>query len=121
MRAGIQGFRQFARNFLQHLKASLIQWLTGSLGGLGLYIPSGFTLIEILKFVLSVMGLTWANVRAKLVRATNETVVKALETGFDIVKTLVTEGPAAAWQKIVETLTNLKQMAIDAVMDFVKS
>lgn len=121
VRAGIQGFRQFARNFLQHLKASLIQWLTGSLGGLGLYIPSGFTLIEILKFVLSVMGLTWANVRAKLVRATNETVVKALETGFDIVKTLVTEGPAAAWQKIVETLTNLKHMAIDAVMDFVKS
>lgn len=121
VRAGIQGFRQFARNFLTHLKAALIQWLTGSLGGLGIYIPSGFTLIEILKFVLSVMGLTWANVRAKLVRATNETVVRALETGFDIVRTLVTEGPAAAWQKIVETLTNLKQMAIDAVMDFVKS
>lgn len=121
VRAGIQGFRQFARNFLQHLKASLIGWLTGALGGAGIYIPSGFTLIEILKFVLSVMGLTWANVRAKLVKATNETVVKALETGFDIVKTLVTEGPAAAWQKIVETLTNLKQMAIDAVMDFVKS
>ncbi|NIJ18774.1 hypothetical protein FHS95_000443 [Sphingomonas naasensis] len=121
VRAGIQGFRQFARNFLAHLKAALIGWLTGSLGGLGIYIPSGFTLIEILKFVLSVMGLTWANVRAKLVAATNETVVKALETGFDIVKTLVTEGPAAAWQKIVETLTNLKQMAIDAVMDFVKS
>lgn len=121
VRAGIQGFRQFARNFLQHLKASLIQWLTGSLGGLGIYIPSGFTLIEILKFVLSVMGLTWANVRAKLVRATNETVVRALETGFDVVRTLVTEGPAAAWQKIVETLTNLKQMAIDAVMDFVKT
>lgn len=121
VRAGIQGFRQFASNFLTHLKAALIGWLTGSLGGLGIYIPSGFTLIEILKFVLSVMGLTWTNIRAKLVAATNETVVKALETGFDIVKTLVTEGPAAAWQKIVETLTNLKQMAIDAVMDFVKS
>jgi predicted XRE-type DNA-binding protein len=121
VRAGIQGFRQFAGNFLAHLKAALIGWLTGSLGGLGIYIPSGFTIIEILKFVLSVMGLTWVNIRAKLVAATNETVVKALETGFDIVKTLVTEGPAAAWQKIVETLTNLKQMAIDAVMDFVKS
>jgi hypothetical protein len=121
VRAGIMGFRQFASNFLTHLKAALIQWLTGSLGGLGVYIPQGFTLLEILKFVLSVMGLTWANIRAKLVAATNETVVKALETGFDIVMTLVTEGPAAAWQKIVETLTNLKQMAIDAIMDFVKS
>ncbi len=121
VRAGVQGFRQFATNFLTHLKASLIGWLTGAMAGAGIYIPSGFTLIEILKFVLSVMGLTWANIRAKLVKATSETVVKALETGFDIVKTLVTEGPAAAWQKIVETLTNLKQMAIDAVMDFVKS
>ena len=121
VRAGVQGFRQFATNFLTHLKASLIGWLTGAMAGAGIYIPSGFTLIEILKFVLSVMGLTWANIRAKLVKATNETTVKALETGFDIVKTLVTEGPAAAWQKIVETLTNLKQMAIDAVMDFVKS
>ncbi len=121
VRAAVQGFKQFASNFLAHLKASLIAWLTGSLGGTGVYIPQGFTLLEILKFVLSVMGLTWTNIRAKLVKATSETVVKVLETTFDIVKTLVTEGPAAAWQKIVETLTNLKDLAIDAVMDFVKS
>lgn len=118
--AGKQGFAQFAANFLTHLKASLIQWLTGSLAGAGVYIPSGFSFMEILKFVLSVMGLTWQNIRGKLVRATNEATVVALETGFDIVRTLVTEGPAAAWQKIMETLSNLKQMAIDAIMDFVK-
>ncbi len=121
VRAAIQGFRQFARNFLTHLKAALIGWLAGAMGGAGIYLPRGFGLLEIVKFVLSVMGLTWPNVRSKLVAATNETVVKALETGFDVVRTLVTEGPAAAWQKIVETLANLKQMAIDAVMDFVKS
>ena len=121
VRAAVQGFKQFASNFLTHLKNSLIQWLTGAMGGMGVYIPQGFTLLEILKFVLSVMGLTWTNIRAKLVKATSETTVKVLETTFDIVKTLVTEGPAAAWEKIVETLTNLKEMAIEAVMDFVKS
>lgn len=119
--AGKAGFSQFAGNFLTHLKASLIGWLTGAMGGAGIYIPQGLNFREILKFALSVMGLTWANIRAKLVAATNETTVNALETGFDIVKTLVTEGPAAAWQQIMETLSNLKQMAIDAVMDFVKS
>ncbi|WP_213982366.1 DUF4157 domain-containing protein, partial [Sphingomonas sp. dw_22] len=119
--AGKAGFQQFAANFLTHLKASLIGWLTGALGGAGVYIPQGFSFMEILKFVLSVMGLTWANIRGKLVRVTNETTVKALETGFDIVVTLVRDGPAAAWQQILETLSNLKQMAIDAVMDFVKS
>ncbi len=121
VRAAVQGFRGFASRFLTHLQASLIGWLTGALGGAGLYLPKSLAPMELVKFVLSVLGLTWANIRGKLVAATSETVVTALETGFDIVRTLVTEGPAAAWQKIVETLTNLKQMAIDAIMDFVKS
>ena len=121
VRAAMLGFRQFATNFLKHLQASLVGWLTGAMAGANIYIPQGLNLREILKFVLSILGLTWANIRAKLVRATNETTVVALETGFDIVRTLVTEGPAAAWQKILEVIGNLKQMAIDAIMDFVKS
>lgn len=121
VKAAMQGFRQFASNFLKHLQASLVGWLTGAMAGANIYIPQGLSLREILKFVLSILGLTWANIRAKLVRATNETTVVALETGFDIVRTLVTEGPAAAWQKIIEVIGNLKQMAIDAIMDFVKS
>jgi len=121
VRAAMQGFRQFASNFLTHLRASLVGWLTGAMGGANIYIPQGFNLREILKFVLSVLGLTWANIRGKLVRATSESVVVALETGFDIVRTLVTEGPAAAWQKIVETLSNLRDMVIEQVMQFVRS
>lgn len=121
VRAAMQGFRQFAANFLTHLQASLVGWLTGAMAGANIYIPQGLNLREILKFVLSILGLTWQNIRGKLVRATNETTVVALETGFDIVRTLVTEGPAAAWQKILEVIGNLKQMAIDAIMDFVKS
>ncbi len=118
--AGKLGFRNFASNFLTHLRASLVGWLTGAMSGAAIYIPQGFSLREILKFALSVLGLTWANIRTKLVAATNETVVRALETGFDIVVTLVREGPAAAWQKILETLGNLRDMVIEQVMTFVK-
>ncbi len=121
VRAGIQGFRQFANNFLSHLQASLVGWLTGAMAGANIYIPRGFNLLEILKFVLSILGLTWQNIRTKLVRATNETTVVALETSFEIVRRLVTEGPAAAWETIVETLGNLRQMAIDAIMEFVRN
>jgi hypothetical protein len=115
------GFRQFASRFIGHLRASLIGWLTGAMGGAGIYIPQGFNLREILKFALSVMGLTWANIRGKLVRATNETVVRALETGFDVIRTLITEGPAAAWEQIVQSLTNLREMVVEQVMEFVRS
>lgn len=111
------GFQNFAGNFVTHLKAGLIDWLTGSLTGV--YIPRSFSLGEIVKFVFSVLGLTWSNVRQKLVKATSETVVAAMETGFDIVKTLVTQGPAAAWDKIKEHLTNLKDQVIQGIIDLV--
>ncbi len=120
VRAGILGLRQFATNFLRHLRASLIGWLTGAMSGANIYIPQAFNLREIVKFILSVLGLTWQNIRAKLVRAIGETAVAALETTFDIVRTLVTEGPAAAWEKIVEQLTNLREMVMEQIMTFVR-
>jgi hypothetical protein len=121
VRAGIQGFRQFAGNFLNHLRASLIGWLTGTMSGAGIYIPQAFNLREIIKFVLSVLGLTWQNLRQKLVRAVGETAVAALETGFDIVVTLVTQGPAAAWEKIQEAISNLRDMVMGQIMTFVRN
>jgi hypothetical protein len=111
------GFQQFADNFGQHLKTSIIEWLTGSLPGV--YIPQKLELGEIVKFVFSVLGLTWQNIRQKLVKVVGETAVKAMEMGFDIVVTLVTEGPAAAWEKIKDQLANLKDMVIGGIVDFI--
>jgi Domain of unknown function (DUF4157) len=117
VKAGKQGFLQFADHIGAHLKASFIEWLTGSLDGV--YIPKSFDFKEIAKFVLSVLGLTWENIRKILVKIAGETAVKAMELGFDLVKTLVTEGPAAAWEKIKEQLGNLKDMVMQGIMDFI--
>ena len=117
VKAAKLGFINFGGNFLTHLKAGLIDWLTGSLPGI--YIPKAFSLGEIAKFAFSVLGLSWANIRQKLVKATSEPVVKAMETGFDIVVTLVRDGPAAAWEQIKEQLANLKDMVIGGITDFV--
>ena len=113
------GIGMFVDNFVPNLKKALVGWLTGALAGANLHIPQAFTVQEILKFVLSVLGLTWDNIRTKLVREIGETAVAALETGFELVKTLITEGPAAAWEQIVESIGNLKDMVIDQVIDFV--
>jgi dolichol kinase len=120
VRAGILGLRQFATRFLTHLRASLIGWLTGAMSGANVYVPQGFNLREILKFVLSVLGLTWQNIRQKLVRAIGEPAVRVLETSFDIVMTLVTQGPAAAWEKIQESLANLRDLVMEQIMTFVR-
>ncbi len=121
VQAGKKGFNQFKTNIVKHLRDALFKWLLGSAEGAGIYFPKSFALMELLKFGLSVLGLTWANIRGKLVAATNETVVKALETGFDLVVTLVREGPAAAWKQLLENLSNLKSMVVDAAIDMVKS
>lgn len=111
------GFQRFGSNILRHMQTSIVSWLTGSLPGI--YIPQGLSLPEILKFVLSVLGLSWANIRQKLVTAVGEPAVRAMEIGFDLVVTLVRDGPAAAWAQMQEQLANLKQMAIDGTIDMV--
>src|SRR5207249_5703032 len=85
VKAAKLGFTNFADHFGAHLKAGLIDWLTGSLPGV--YIPKAFAIGEIVKFVFSVLGLSWQNVRVKLVKVVGETAVKAMEVGFSIGKT----------------------------------
>jgi len=114
------GLENFGSHFLTHLKAALIDWLTGSLPGV--YIPKALSLPEFGKFALSVLGISWAQIRAKIVKAlgsNGETIMKGLETTFDVVVALVKGGPSAAWEVIKEKLTNLKDMVIDGIVGFV--
>ncbi len=117
--AGKLGFNIFKENFLSILREVLLDWLTGTLSGAGIYIPQSFDFFEILKFILSILGLTWENIRAKLVEHLGEGPVVVLEEGFELIKILVTEGPAAAWEKIMEHLTNLKDMVISEILSWV--
>ncbi len=119
VRAAVLGFRQFARNIWTHLRTALINWLTGTLSGTGVYIPQSFSVRELIKFVLSILGITWQNIRRKLVRVAGEKRVAAMERGFELVKNIITEGPAALWQKIRESIANLHQMVIQKIMSFV--
>lgn len=120
VKAGMLGFQNFAKNFGTHLKAGLIDWLTGSLEGV--YIPTALSLPELGKFAMSVLGITWAQIRGKIVKVlgpSGETIMKGLETGFDIVVALVTGGPAAAWELIKEKLTDLKDQVVSGIISFV--
>ncbi|MDR3525847.1 MAG: DUF4157 domain-containing protein [Rhizomicrobium sp.] len=114
------GFTNFAANIGEHLKAGLIDWLTGSLEGV--YIPRALSLMELGKFALSVLGITWAQIRGKFVAAlgpNGEKIMKGLELAFDVVKALVTGGPAAVWELIKEKLSELKDQVVSGIISFV--
>ncbi|WP_158289039.1 eCIS core domain-containing protein [Rubrivivax albus] len=117
VRAARLGFQRFAGNFVRHLMGGLLSWLTGALPSV--YIPQALNLREIAKFVFSVLGLTWQNLRARLVRQVGEPAVRAMEMGFQLVTTLVRDGPIAAWAQLRESLANLRQMAIDSIRDMI--
>lgn len=119
--AGKKGFQLFADNILTHLKTALIKWITGPLGEAGVYIPKSFSLMEIIKLVLSILGLTWQNIRSKLVKIIPNPVLEGLEKTASILVTLVKEGPAAAWQQIKGELEELKSQLIEQVMQMIST
>jgi hypothetical protein len=119
VRAGKLGFEMFAKNVPDHLKTALIKWITGPLGAAGVYIPKSFSLIEIVKLVLSVLGLTWQNIRTKLLTIIPEPVLVGLEKTASILVTLVKDGPAAAWEQIKAELSELKDQLIAQITQMV--
>ncbi len=113
------GFNQFSGNILTHLKKGFIKWLFGALAGAGIEIPSDLSLPSILKLVMGVLGITYERMRAKAVKLIGERAVKAIEKVVEYVSALVKGGPAALWAKIKEDLSNLKEMVIDAIQDWI--
>ena len=114
-----QGVSQFVSNIWAHLKRGFMKWLFGSLEGLGVEIPSDFSLVSILKLVLAVLGITYDRMRAKAVKLIGPGAVAFIEKVVEYIKTLITGGPAKLWELIQEDLSNLKEMVIDAIMDWV--
>jgi Domain of unknown function (DUF4157) len=113
-----KGIQQFAKNIWDHLKTGLIEWLVGTLEGAGLVLPKVWDLKGILDLVLQILGISYAKVRAKLVKVVGEKTVATLEKVFAFVKTLVTEGPAAAWKEIVAAIGSLWDMVIGGIKDW---
>jgi hypothetical protein len=118
------GIKQFSANIWKHLKAGITGWLFGTMTDAGIQLPEKFDLKGIFSLILQIMGLTWQNIRPKIVKKLGpkgEQIMKALETTFDFVKTLVTKGPIALWGKIKESLGNLKDMVFGAIMKWVRN
>ena len=118
MRAAIQGFENFGKNFLTHLQDALFEWLTGSLQGLVL--PRRWDAMGIVGVALQMIGISYQNLRRIMVEVMGEKVVAGLEAGFELVKTLVTEGPMAAWEQLKDMAKDMGDAFIAAVKDFIK-
>lgn len=110
------GFTNFASNALQHLKEGFIEWLMGNMPP-SIQFPEKWDMKGIFQFVMSVLGLTWDNIKARATRMFGATVVAALETGFEIFMIIREEGIGGLWRYIQEQVGNLKTMVMDAIQN----
>ena len=114
------GLKNFIANIGAHLKKGLMDWLFGALGRAGITMPETFDLKGIVSIVLQVLGLTYANFRARAVKIVGEPVVSALESAAEIFKVVATEGIPGLWRFIQEKVTDLKAMVLDAIFEYIK-
>ena len=114
------GLKNFMANIGAHLEKGLMDWIFGALSGAGLQLPKAFDLKGILSIVLQVLGLTYANFRARAVAIVGESVVGALEQAAGVFKIFITQGVSGLWEFMKEKVSDLKSMVLDAIFSFVK-
>ncbi|WP_202866629.1 phage tail protein [Kribbella voronezhensis] len=113
------GILKFKDNILDHLRKGLMSWLFGALAEGGVTLPDKFDVRGILQLLLSLFGLTWANIRNRLVKQVGEPAMTAMEKGVEIFQKLRSEGIAGLWQMLIEKLGDIKEMILEQVKDFV--
>ena len=117
--AGMRGFNNFRKNIVEHLKNGFMEWLFGAVAKAGIELPKTFDLSGILSLVLQLLGLTYANIRARAVNILGEKIVKGLETTAEVFKVLITKGPAGLWEFIKDKLAGLLDTVIDSIKTFI--
>lgn len=118
--AGIKGgVLKFKDNILDHLRKGLMSWLFGALAEVGVELPDTFDVKGIIKLLASIFGLTWANIRKRIVRQIGEKAMAAAEKGVEIFQTIAGQGIAGLWQMLVDKLGDIKEMILEQAKDFV--
>lgn len=118
--AGVKkGISNFMSRIGEHLKAGLMGWLFGTLASAGIEIPKTFDLRGIITLILSVLGLTYANIRARAVNIVGERVVAGLEKAAEIFIILKNEGIGGLWRFIKEKVETLKETVLSSIKEFV--
>ncbi|GJL53832.1 MAG: hypothetical protein NPIRA02_09640 [Nitrospirales bacterium] len=118
----LKGFRQFGSNVFTHIKKGLLGWLFGAIQGLEITIPEKLDFKGLISIGLQIVGLTYANFRAKLVKrlgANGERKVAYLEKSVEVVKILLKEGFVGIWQRVLQMIENFKQTMIGGIQKFV--
>lgn len=113
------GLRAFIGNIGEHLKKGLIGWLTGAMAGAGLELPAKFDLRGIVMMIGSLLGLTWAAIRGRIVqKGVPEQAMGAVEKSVPLVQKVRSEGLGGLWEEIKEKVGDLKENLFSKISEY---
>jgi phage-related protein len=121
-----EGFGRFFDNAPTHLLTGALDWLFGQVAEVGITKPPDFSLGSIFGLILQILGVSVNHVFERLEKKVNKTVVdrlravvRTLTGAWRWVSILIEQGPAGIWEEIKSQLGNLKDMVIDAVVQWI--
>ncbi|MGV9933036.1 phage tail protein [Streptomyces olivaceoviridis] len=119
VRAVGAGLQQFVSNIGTHLQSGLVSWLLGTAVKAGIEIPSRFDLKGIIQLIASLLGLTWANIRARITRkGVPDQAMNTVEQSVPVAKALAAEGPAGAVNEIQAEVGDLKSTILEELKSY---
>jgi hypothetical protein len=126
LRAIKQGFSHFFDNILRHLLNGLTSWLFGELEDAGIRPPQDLSLGSIFGFVLEVLGISMERIWQKLGERIGHDRVARVRGMIDrltgiwtFVRDVMARGPIAIWEYIVEKISNLWDMVLEHIRNWV--
>ncbi|MFF2405995.1 hypothetical protein [Streptomyces sp. NPDC058092] len=119
VRAVGAGLNLFITNIADHLKKGVVSWLLGTAVKAGLELPQKFDLKGIIQLITSLLGLTWANIRARITRkGLPDQAMSAVEQSVPVAQTLAREGPAGAVKEITAEAGDLKATILEKLTSY---
>ncbi|MFF2894998.1 hypothetical protein [Streptomyces sp. NPDC057966] len=113
------GLQLFVTNVAEHLKTGVVSWLLGTAVKAGLELPQRFDLKGIIQLIGSLLGLSWANIRARITRkGIPDQAMTAVESSVPVAKKLAAEGPAGAVKEIESEAGDLKATILEKLTSY---
>ncbi|WP_405901257.1 DNA/RNA non-specific endonuclease [Streptomyces sp. NBC_00727] len=113
------GLNLFITNIADHLKTGVVSWLLGTAVKAGLELPQKFDMKGIIQLIGSLLGLTWANIRARVTRkGVPDQAMTAVESSVPVAQNIAREGPAGAVKEIQEEAGDLKSTILEKLTSY---
>lgn len=126
LRAVKTGFVKFFDNIVTHLINGITGWLFGQMEEAGITPPPDLSFQSILGLVMQILGITMDKIFKKLAEKIGQEKVDRIRGMMDrlsgiwaFVKDVMTRGPVAIWEYIQEKLSNLWDVVLEQVRNWV--